>query len=383
VFFFIWLTLSKEMPMDARRCKLSTTPSGVRAMLPVELRRPPEMEERTLPKDERALMLSSSISVSERSGVYIAAGEDGRVVGGSKSRARNSTKMVGKQRNFNTIASAFCDMTASRGVALSSRGSANASDFLPQQKRAARPRWPRSSSSARAERLRMQSLAVLCPCMPIPGSVDKQPIRDDTSDRDGEEGPPSLALKAKGWLGKLAAPITAMKDDYDKERAREAKLEELKAGATMVLQADGSTLKAGTMVKIAVSSDGTMVTWTASGVSGVMAMSAIREVKPVMSSTFFSKPAPIPKQFKLIADDQIVSFEAKDDDVKAQWMSTLEECAAAAAEAKVGRKMMQQAKRRMGLDERKREAERRKAEVMKSVGSGGMKHTAAAMMSRA
>lgn len=197
----------------------------------------------------------------------------------------------------------------------------------------------------------MQSLAVLCPCMPIPGSVDKQPIRDDTSDRDGEEGSPSLALKAKGWLGKLAAPITAMKDDYDKERAREAKLEELKAGATMVLQADGSTLKAGTMVKIAVSSDGTMVTWTASGVSGVMAMSAIREVKPVMSSTFFSKPAPIPKQFKLIADDQIVSFEAKDDDVKAQWMSTLEECAAAAAEAKVGRKMMQQAKRRMGLDE--------------------------------
>lgn len=229
----------------------------------------------------------------------------------------------------------------------------------------------------------MQSIAVLCPCMPIPGSVDKQPIRDDTSDRDGEELPPSLASKAKGWLGKLAAPITAMKDDYDKERAREAKLEELKAGATMVLQADGSTLKAGTTVKIAVSSDGTMVTWTASGVSGVMAMSAIREVKPVMSSTFFSKPAPIPKQFKLIADDQIVSFEAKDDDVKAQWMSTLEECAAAAAEAKVGRKMMQQAKRRMGLDERKRDAERRKAEVMKSVGTGGMKHTAAAMMSRA
>jgi hypothetical protein len=42
------------------------------------------MEERTLPKDERALMLSSSISVSDRSGVYIAEGEDGRVGGGSK-----------------------------------------------------------------------------------------------------------------------------------------------------------------------------------------------------------------------------------------------------------------------------------------------------------
>ena len=71
VFFFIWLTLSNEMPMDTRRWKLSTTPSGVRAMLPVELRRPPEVEERTLPKDERAPMLSSSISVSDRSGVYM------------------------------------------------------------------------------------------------------------------------------------------------------------------------------------------------------------------------------------------------------------------------------------------------------------------------
>ena len=51
--------------------------------------------------------------------------------------------------------------------------------------------------------------------------------------------------------------------------------------------------------------------------------------------------------------------------------------------AKTGRKLAAQAKRKMGLAERQREAERRKAEVMKTCTSGGMKHTAAAMMNRA
>ena len=50
--------------------------------------------------------------------------------------------------------------------------------------------------------------------------------------------------------------------------------------------------------------------------------------------------------------------------------------------AKTGRKMLAQQKRRMGLEERRREAERRKAEVMKTCTSG-LKHTAAAMINRA
>ena len=58
-------------------------------------------------------------------------------------------------------------------------------------------------------------------------------------------------------------------------------------------------------------------------------------------------------------------------------------CCAEQGEAKTGRKLAYQAKRRMGLEERKREAERRKAEVMKTCAGGGMKHTATAMMNRA
>lgn len=52
------------------------------------------------------------------------------------------------------------------------------------------------------------------------------------------------------------------------------------------------------------------------------------------------------------------------------------------AEAKVQRKMGYTRKKLHDLDERKKEAERRKAEVLKTCGSGGMKHTAAAMMNR-
>jgi hypothetical protein len=52
------------------------------------------------------------------------------------------------------------------------------------------------------------------------------------------------------------------------------------------------------------------------------------------------------------------------------------------AEAKVQRKMGYTRKKLHDLEERKKEAERRKAEVLKTCGSGGMKHTAAAMMNR-
>jgi hypothetical protein len=96
---------------------------------------------------------------------------------------------------------------------------------------------------------------------------------------------------------------------------------------------------------------------------------------------FVSEPTIIPNQFKLIAEDQAVGFEAKDEEVKEKWMSTLQECSVAAAQAKVGRNTMQkQVKREMGLEERRRANERRKAEIIK--GAGGMKHTAAAKMNR-
>jgi len=211
--------------------------------------------------------------------------------------------------------------------------------------------------------------------------VEMSPFRDNTSDKDASEdnGNSSIADRAKGWLGTIAAPITSMKEQYEKDRARAARVDELKGGATMMLLPDGRGESVS--VKLVVSSDGAMVTWTGPGLSGVMAMSAIREVKPILQSGFFSKGAPIPNQWMLIADDQTVRFEASSEEVKEQWMGTLEECAAVASEAKAGRKMAQNAKRRMGLEERRRENERRKAEVMKTCGTG-MKHTAAAMMTR-
>ena len=214
--------------------------------------------------------------------------------------------------------------------------------------------------------------------------VEMSPFSSATSENgsdNNDEGSGSIADKAKGWLGKIAAPITNMKQEYDKERERAQRLEELKTGATMLLLPEGRGQSSS--VRITVSGDGNMVTWTGSGLSGVMALSALREVKPVLQSGFLRSGGPVPNQFCLIADDQTVKLEASSEDVKQQWMSTLEEAASHASEAKAGRKMASQAKRRMGLEERKRENEKRKAEIMKTCGSGGMKHTAAAMMSRA
>ena len=84
----------------------------------------------------------------------------------------------------------------------------------------------------------------------------------------------------------------------------------------------------------------------------------------------------------LVADDQTVHFEAQSDDERQTWMDTLDMCVKEQFEAKTGRKLAHQAKRRMGLEDRKREAEKRKNELMKGLGGGGMKHTAMAMMSR-
>jgi len=242
-----------------------------------------------------------------------------------------------------------------------------------------------SLTTAPGQRTYMQALAAMC----CPFGSSSIPIVEMTSfaDKDsavmsnGEDGPSlaqQAAQQAKGLMGKIAAPIK----ELEKERARDKKLDELKAGAMMQLLPDGKQRQSLT-VKVAVSPDGAMVTWAGTGVSGVMALAAIREVKPIMKSgiVFVSEPTIIPNQFKLIAEDQAVGFEAKDEEVKEKWISTLQECSVAAAQAKVGRNTMQkQVKREMGLEERRRANERRKAEIIK--GAGGMKHTAAAKMNR-
>ena len=49
----------------------------------------------------------------------------------------------------------------------------------------------------------------------------------------------------------------------------------------------------------------------------------------------------------LVADDQTVRFEASSDEERQNWMETLDECCKEQLEAKSGRKLAAQAKRRM------------------------------------
>ena len=147
---------------------------------------------------------------------------------------------------------------------------------------------------------------------------------------------------------------------------------------------------AGTPVKLTLSADGALLTWSTIEMinsmpkeSGVLALSAVREIAPVVQTGFLRSGGPVPRQWQLVADDQTIKLEADSEEDKDQWMSTLEELRHHEAEAKADRKIGYQTRRKMGIEERRREAEKRKAEVLKTCGSGGMKHTAAAMMSRA
>lgn len=237
----------------------------------------------------------------------------------------------------------------------------------------------------------MASLFSACPC-PMGASdkkrlVEMSPFRTAGSgsdnDSNSEDAPPAtMADRAKGWLSMAAAPITALKERNDKAAARAARLDVLKAGAQMQLLPDGRSGQP-TPVRVSLSADSSMITWSGAGGSGVMALSAVRDVKPVLQSGFFRSGGPVPGQWMLVADDQTVRFEASSEEEKQVWLSTVEECSQEQVEAKTGRKLAAQARRKMGLEERRRDAERRKAEVMKNCSSGGMKHTAAAMMNRA
>lgn len=203
--------------------------------------------------------------------------------------------------------------------------------------------------------------------------VEMSPFRDNNSDVDEPPAPASLADHAKGWLSKAAAPLQAYRESQAKAAERAEELSVLKAGAQMKLLPDGRGEPSS--VRVALSSDGAMLTWSGGGSSGVMALSAVRDVKPILAQGFFKAGGPVPCQWMLVADDQTVRFEAATDEEKQRWMSTLEGCVAEQLEAKQGRKLGQQAKRQLGLEQKRREAERRKAEVLKTCNAGGMKHT--------
>ena len=136
-------------------------------------------------------------------------------------------------------------------------------------------------------------------------------------------------------------------------------------------------------VMINLSSDRAMLVWRAAvpggaASSGVVALSTIKGVSEPAAG-WFSTPAA--GSFILSADGLEVHLEAKSAATKAAWMAAVKAVSERAAEEKEGRKLGHDARRRLDLEMRKREADRRKAEVMKGM-SGGMKHTAQAMFSR-
>lgn len=218
-----------------------------------------------------------------------------------------------------------------------------------------------------------------CPC----GGETKKRLVEISSFGAPEPAPePASALdRAKSWVASAAAPVTQYRANQEKAAAHDARAGALMKGAQMKLHpARGAPIAA----RVALSPDGAMLTWHCQGgsQSGVMSLNAVRDVKRVLTSGWLRSGEPVPGQWELVADDQTVRLEAATDDERAEWMEVLEKCCEAERESKAGRKTAYAAKRKKGMDERAKEAERRKAELLKSCGSAGMKHTAQAMMNR-
>ena len=128
----------------------------------------------------------------------------------------------------------------------------------------------------------------LCPCPTGSGAsklVEMTGLKDAGSE-SGDEQPPAapetLADKAKSWLSVAAAPIKSLQESRAKAAAKQEKLDVLKAGCTMKLLPEGRGDPQN--VRVALSNDGAMLTWSGAGGSGVMALSAVREVKPILQT---------------------------------------------------------------------------------------------------
>ena len=135
-------------------------------------------------------------------------------------------------------------------------------------------------------------------------------------------------------------------------------------------------------VQISLSSDRAMLTWRAaqSGASGsgVVALSTVKTVSTPAPGWF---SAPGPGEFVITAEMLEVRLDAGTSQKKAAWVEAIRATAEKAAQDRDGRKIGHETRRMLDLEMKRREAERRKAETMKGL-SGGMKHTAKAMLSR-
>ena len=93
-----------------------------------------------------------------------------------------------------------------------------------------------------------------------------------------------------------------------------------------------------------------------------------------------------PGEFTVSADGQELTVVAESAQQRGEWVSALrvvsEKAATSRAELSMTSKLTYDARRRMEIENKRRDAERRKAEIMKNGGMVGMKHTARAMASR-
>ena len=184
--------------------------------------------------------------------------------------------------------------------------------------------------------------ALLATFFPCCGGDTKKRLVEITSFGGAPEPAPEPATgidRAKSWLSSVAAPITQYKANQEKAAQHDERTAELMKGTQMKLLPSGRGAQP-LSARVALSPDAAMLTWHCQGgsESGVMALSAVREIKRVLTTGWLKSGEPVPGQWELVADDQTVRLEAATDDERARWMEVLQECCDAEREAKAGRK---------------------------------------------
>ena len=212
----------------------------------------------------------------------------------------------------------------------------------------------------------MALVKLLCPCL-TPATEEREGLV-----ADGESSP----AQSPALFGRLRAMVAGGPDPLAPH------WDVLGGGATLNLNDEPCEMN--------LSSDKTLLTWRSLRrlhgqpvVSGALALSTINSVEAAKDGYFVSAN---PGEFTVSADGQELTVVAESAQQRGEWVSALrvvsEKAATSRAELSMTSKLTYDARRRMEIENKRRDAERRKAEIMKNGGMVGMKHTARAMASR-
>lgn len=218
------------------------------------------------------------------------------------------------------------------------------------------------------------------------GPTDEKEREKDELVRDPEQSAPTRVLSAV--TSKLRT-ITGT----ERNEALEAAKGLLAEGAVLKLLRSGG----GDMVRVVASADGSMLTYQALELennlpkhSGAIALSEVHRVESLASSTVGAWLGGAQGPTLVIhhsSPTEQLRLEAATERMRDDWVDALDRVRLKASEvhtaAKTERKLTRHAAKELELMSKQRAAEKRKAEIMKSMpGGGGMKHAAAAMISR-